>query len=43
MIILIVTKKQGFTRTTEDTFSEKQHGGGVQIDPTPPTPQRFKG
>ena len=30
-------KKTGFHRTIEDTFSEKQHGGGV-VKLTPPLP-----
>ena len=41
MIILKVTKKQGFTLYLEDTFFEKPQGG--QIDPPPPTPpSRFR-
>ena len=38
MIILKVTKKQGFTLSLEDTFFEKPQGGGGeggQIDPPP--------
>ena len=38
MIILKVTKKQGFTLSLEDTFLEKPEGVGCQIDPTPPLP-----
>ena len=41
MIILKVTKNQGFTISLEDTFFEKpqgrEDGGGGQIDP-PPSP-----
>ena len=33
MIILKVTKNQGFTLFLEDTFFEKPQGGGGQIDP----------
>ena len=40
MIILKVTKKQGFTLSLENTLLEKQQeGGGGQIDPS----QLFKG
>ena len=35
-IILKVTKKQGFTRSLENTFLEKPQG--VQTDPSPPFP-----
>ena len=37
MIILKVTKDQGFTFSLEDTFFKKLQGGG-QIDTTPPPP-----
>ena len=48
MIILKVTKNQGFTLSVEDTFFEKPHEEG-QIDPhlaptptpTVPSPQPF--
>ena len=33
MIILKVTKNQGFTLSLKDTFFEKPQGGGGQIDP----------
>ena len=33
MIILKVTKNQGFTLSLEDTFFEKPQGGGGQFDP----------
>ena len=33
MIILKVTKKQGFTLSLEDTFLEKPQGGRCQTDP----------
>ena len=40
MMMLGVTKYQGFTLSLEDTFFEKttgkEGGGGVQIDPPPP-------
>ena len=38
MIMLKVTKNQGFTLCLEDTFFEKQQGrgGGGQIDTLPP-------
>ena len=44
MIILKVTKDQGFTFSLEDTFFKKPQGGGGQIDPTspPPLPSRFR-
>ena len=32
MIILKVTKNQGFTLSLEDTFSKNHSGGGGQID-----------
>ena len=38
MIILKVTKDQGFTFSLEDTFFEKLQGGGGQID----APSRFR-
>ena len=38
MIILKVTKKQGFTLSLEDTFFEKQQEKGDQIEP----PSRFR-
>ena len=38
MIILKVTKDQGFTLSLEDTFFEKLQGGGGQID----APSRFR-
>ena len=31
MIILKVTKKQGFTLSLEDTFLEKPQGGGGEV------------
>ena len=34
MVILKVTKKQGFTLSLEDTLLEKPQTGGSQIDPT---------
>ena len=34
MIILKVTKDQGFTLSLEDTFFKKPQGGGGQIDPS---------
>ena len=40
MIILKVTKKQGFILSLEDTFFEKPQGGGGQIDS--PHPSRFR-
>ena len=39
MLILNVTKNQGFTLSLEDTFLEKPWRG--QIDPPPP-PSRFR-
>ena len=33
MIILKVTKNQGFNLSLEDTFLEKPQGGGGQINP----------
>ena len=40
MIILKVTKNQGLTVSSDDTFFEKPQGGADQIDtrPTPPPP-----
>ena len=38
MIILKVTKNQGFTLSLEDTFFEKPQGGGEIDHPTPPQP-----
>ena len=50
MIILKVTKKQGFTLPLEDTFFEKPQGKGGgqihrggQIDRLPPSPPAFLG
>ena len=33
IIILKVAKRQGFTLSAEDTFLEKQHGGGSNLTP----------
>ena len=41
VIILKVTKNQGFTLSLWDTFFEKPQGGGRQID-SPPSPSRFR-
>ena len=38
MIILKVTKTQGFTHYSEDIFSEKSQGEGVTLTPPPPLP-----
>ena len=38
MIILKVTKNQGFTLFLEDTFFEKPQGVGVKLTPPPPPP-----
>ena len=40
-IILKVTKSQGFTLSSEDTFSEKPQGGRVTLTPPLP-PSRFR-
>ena len=40
MIILKVTKEQGFTLSLEDTVFEKPEGG-CQVEPTPPPFQPF--
>ena len=40
-IILKVTKSQGFTLSSEDTFSEKPQGGRVTL--TPPFPPAVLG
>ena len=40
MIILKVTKNQGFTLSLEDTFFKKPHGG-VKLTPHPPPPRPF--
>ena len=32
MMILKVTKKKGFTLSSEETFLEKPQGGGAQIE-----------
>ena len=42
MIILKVTKNQGFTLSLEDTFFEKPQGVGGQIDRLPPSLFRVK-
>ena len=39
MIILKVTKSQGFTLSLEDAFFEKPPGGRI---PPPPSPQPFR-
>ena len=42
MIMSKVAKKQGFTFSLEDTFSEKPRGKRVQIDPPPTSRFRVK-
>ena len=43
MIILKVTKNQGFTLSLEDSFMENQSGGGGGAKTTPPHTPVFKG
>ena len=43
MIILKVTKTQGFTLSLEDTFLEKPQEGGQIDHNNPPFPQPFQG
>ena len=43
MIILKVTKNQGFTLSLEDSFMENQSGGGGGAKRHPHTPQSLKG
>ena len=38
MIILKVTKNQGFTLSQDDSFLEKLHGDNRMIPPPPPNP-----
>ena len=38
MIILKVTKNQGFTLSLEDTYFEKPQGRGSDWNPSPPSP-----
>ena len=42
-IILKVTKSQGFTLSSEDTFFEKPQGGRVTLTPPPLSPPAVLG
>ena len=42
LIILKVTKIQGFTLSLENTSFEKPQEGGDKIDPPPPPPSPFR-
>ena len=41
MMILKVTKNQGFTLSLEDTFFEKPQEGRAKLSPLPPLPPTF--